>query len=607
MKALLVPLLVVGTVVSMLVPLPPLMIDFLIGANLIFALGLLLSAFALTDTLKLTSLPSLLLLATVFRLALNVSSTRNILGSGEAGQVIDAFGKVVVNGNLIVGVVIFSVITLVQFIVIAKGSERVAEVAARFTLDAMPGKQMSIDADLRAGLLDMNQARAKRQDLQTESRFYGALDGAMKFVKGDAIAGIVITLINLIGGITVGVLIADLDFASAIQKYCLLTVGDGLTAQIPSLLNSLAAGVVVTRVSRGDERTLAQDLIQQLSAVRSVKVIIGVFSLGLAFAPEMPVLPFLTLAGLLLFSAATQGADADQSPQIPAQWTPRLPALISICLDSATFTKIFGGSEQLEGFNRSFREAVFKTSGLLLPNLEFVPDAMNTGVTIKVRDVVAERSSELASATALEESLHTVIQRHIVELLDDSMTRRLIDALDPVASETATTVIPSVISVTQVTELLKQLVSEGISIRNFDVILQAVSEHAARSANSRVLLEEVRIALRRVVCTTVLTRDGVTDALKLNPLLDYEISKLEREGAPLTLAMMEMLEAFLKEHLDVPLLLVSRGARRLVKQFAELHRIGTRVAAFEELIEGAAIRFVASLEATVHEEERVVA
>ncbi len=574
--------------------------DFLIGSNLIFALALLLSALALTDTLKLTSLPSLLLLATLFRLALNVSSTRNILGGGEAGQIIDAFGKVVVNGNLVVGIVIFAIITLVQFIVVAKGSERVAEVAARFTLDALPGKQMSIDADLRSGILDLNQARAKRQDLQTESRFYGALDGAMKFVKGDAIAGIVVTLINLVGGITVGALLGGLDFGAAVQKYSLLTIGDGLTAQIPSLLNSLAAGIVVTRVSRGDERTLAQDLIQQLSAARSIKFLIAIFCFAIACVPEMPVLPFVTLGCLLLWSGVMHSEPKEDTQDDHAPWSPRPPAPISVSMDSQTFTGLLGSAEKLSGINRTVREQTFKALGLSVSNIEFTPDTEQKGVAILIRGIESDRYHNITTEVELVEKICGAIRSNALELIDDSMTRRLLDSLDSVMSDSANTIIPSVISVTQVTELLRSLVAENVSIRSFDVILQAISEHAPRSPNPRVLLEEVRIAMKRIICAGIVRSDSPTPALRMNALIDYEICKLERDGAALTFPLMERISAFLKTNHETRMLLVSRGARRLVQQLASLYRMDLKVVAFEEVVESLKVSFVATLE---HDEE----
>ncbi|NDC37695.1 MAG: EscV/YscV/HrcV family type III secretion system export apparatus protein, partial [Proteobacteria bacterium] len=333
-KELIVPLAVLGVLASMLLPVPPGVMDFLLVGNLILALVLFLSTLYISDTLKLSALPSMLLLATLYRLALNIATTRNILSSGDGGRVVEAFGTVVIQGNLVVGVVVFLIITLVQFIVIAKGSERVAEVSARFTLDALPGKQMSIDADVRAGLLDMSAARVKRQDLQTESRFYGALDGAMKFVKGDAIAGIVITAINIVGGLAIGILSEGLVIQQALSKYTLLTVGDGLVAQVPALLNSLAAGIIVTRVARGDDASLAGELLAQIGQVRRVKVLSAGLCVLLACIPGMPALPFLAL-GIVLVASAWLTPSETPAKALPQEhlFTPRPPPLLRVEVD----------------------------------------------------------------------------------------------------------------------------------------------------------------------------------------------------------------------------------------------------------------------------------
>ncbi|MCE9624055.1 MAG: flagellar biosynthesis protein FlhA [Deltaproteobacteria bacterium] len=241
-----------------IIPLPTWLIDILLTVNITIGILILLVALYISDALKIASFPTLLLITTIFRLALNISSTRLILSQGHAGEVIQAFGSFVLGGtsmkSMVVGIVIFLIITLVNFIVIAKGAERVSEVGARFTLDAMPGKQMSIDADLRAGIINMEQAMERREILQRESQMYGAMDGAMKFVKGDAIAGIIITLINLIGGFIIGVMLRDMPLVKAVQTYSLLSIGDGLVSMIPALVISIAAGVVVTRVACRDFR-----------------------------------------------------------------------------------------------------------------------------------------------------------------------------------------------------------------------------------------------------------------------------------------------------------------------------------------------------------------
>ena len=244
----------VVTIISMLIiPVPPVMLDLLIVLNMSISVLLLLLAIYIPNALEIASFPSLLLITTLFRLALNVSSTRLILLTAKAGDVIAAFGDFVVQGNLVVGIVIFLILTIINFLVITKGAERVAEVAARFTLDAMPGKQMSIDADLRAGALDMDEARKKRNNLSRESQLFGSMDGAMKFVKGDSIAGLIITAINIIAGIVIGTSMLEMTAADALRVFAILTIGDGLVSQIPALLIAITAGLIVTRVASEDE------------------------------------------------------------------------------------------------------------------------------------------------------------------------------------------------------------------------------------------------------------------------------------------------------------------------------------------------------------------
>ncbi|TVR04397.1 MAG: hypothetical protein EA398_02505 [Deltaproteobacteria bacterium] len=295
--------LLVGLVALLVLPLPTVLLDLLLAANLAWAFVLLLVALHIPHPLRLSTFPSILLIATLFRLGLNVSSTRLILGQGDAGKVISAFGDFVVRGNYIVGAVVFLILTLIQFLVIAKGAERVAEVAARFTLDAMPGRQMAIDADLRAGAFSLEEARERRQQLQAESHLFGSLDGAMKFVKGDAIAGLLITVINVLGGLLVGVAQQGMSAGDAATTYTLLTVGDGLVSQIPALLVTLSAGLLVTRVAAREDAhsDLGADILRQLTAESRVFPIAAVLLAGLALVPGLPVLPFAVLsAGSLL-------------------------------------------------------------------------------------------------------------------------------------------------------------------------------------------------------------------------------------------------------------------------------------------------------------------
>ncbi|NMB23905.1 MAG: flagellar biosynthesis protein FlhA [Firmicutes bacterium] len=286
---------VVLIVVMMILPLPPLFLDILLAVNISLALLVLLLTMSITEPLQLSVFPSLLLIATLFRLALNVSSTRLILLHGFAGRIIEAFGNFVVGGNYVVGFVVFLILVVIQFVVITKGAERVAEVAARFTLDAMPGKQMSIDADLNAGLITDDEARRRRRDIEREADFYGSMDGASKFVKGDAIAGIIITIINILGGFAIGVGQQGLALGEALQRYTLLTVGDGLVSQIPALLIATATGIIITRAA--SDNSMGVELTQQLFSDAKVLRVAGGVLMFFALIPGLPVLPFLLLGG----------------------------------------------------------------------------------------------------------------------------------------------------------------------------------------------------------------------------------------------------------------------------------------------------------------------
>ena len=297
--------LVISVLGMIIVPLPTWLLDILISFDLAIGVVILLAALYISDALKIASFPTILLMTTLYRLSLNIAATRLILAQGHAGEVIRAFGSFVVAGNYVVGGILFAIITLINFIVIAKGAERVSEVGARFTLDAMPGKQMSIDADLRAGIINMEQAMERRSVLQRESQLYGAMDGAMKFVKGDAIAGIIITIINLIGGFIIGVVQRGLTFGESVKSYSLLTIGDGLVAQIPALIISVAAGVVVTRVaSENKESNLGRDIVSQITAQPKAIAIASLLFAILGFIPGLPKVPFFGMSvflGVLVF------------------------------------------------------------------------------------------------------------------------------------------------------------------------------------------------------------------------------------------------------------------------------------------------------------------
>jgi flagellar biosynthesis protein FlhA len=308
---------VVGIVVMMIVPLPPWLLDILLTANISAALAIVLATLYTTEPLQFSVFPSLLLVATLFRLALNISGTRLILLHGEAGEVISSFGAFVVGGNVVVGLIVFSILVIIQFVVITNGAGRVAEVAARFTLDAMPGKQMAIDADLNAGVISDEEATKRRETIAKEADFYGAMDGASKFVKGDAIAAVLIVLINLIGGLCVGVFQQGMTFSEAIQHFSLLTVGEGLVNQIPALLISTATGIIVTR-SVG-ESNLGEDLTKQIVRQPRALFLAGVVAVGMGLVPGLPMLPFFIIGGIILVVAYLLKKSAREEEELRIQ------------------------------------------------------------------------------------------------------------------------------------------------------------------------------------------------------------------------------------------------------------------------------------------------
>ncbi|MFZ7125694.1 MAG: flagellar biosynthesis protein FlhA [Desulfobacterales bacterium] len=290
---------VVGILVFMVLPLPPMLLDLLLTLNITFSVVLLLVGMYILNPLELSSFPAILLISTLFRLSLNIASTRIILlngaeGAGAAGKVISAFGNFVVGGNYLVGIIVFLILVIINFVVITKGAGRIAEVAARFTLDAMPGKQMSIDADLNAGLISESEARQRREEIAREAEYYGSMDGANKFVRGDAIAGIIITVINILGGLAVGMFQNGMSFTHAAQNYTLLTVGDGLVSQVPALIVSTAAGIIVSRA--GTESSLGREITTQVLFHHRAIGIASVILFGFALVPGLPTVPFLTVA-----------------------------------------------------------------------------------------------------------------------------------------------------------------------------------------------------------------------------------------------------------------------------------------------------------------------
>ncbi|MBX7137459.1 MAG: flagellar biosynthesis protein FlhA [Oligoflexia bacterium] len=606
---LLLPLGIVAATASMIVPLPPHLLDLLLTANLAFALILLVTVIYLSEPVKLSTLPGLLLLATLFRLALNISTTRLILADGDAGDVVRSFGQVVTSGNLLVGIVVFLVISLVQFLVIAKGSERVAEVAARFTLDALPGKQMSIDADVRSGLIDFQNARDKRQELQIESRFYGALDGAMKFIKGDAIAGMVIVAVNIVGGILSGLLYHGYGVAEALNQYTILTIGDGLLSQIPSLLNSLAAGMVVTRVSRGDGGTLAGDLIGQMAQASAARLVIGILALAAGVISGLPTLPFVLIGALLVFSTRISRRRKRGQPAPPTEpFKPRPPPLLQLEFGAA-LKPLIKSPAALGEMLEKFRRSTYNEMGLflLVPEIQFVT-ALESEFVLRLRGVPIHRSpidtsDEDKIFNSVLEILLSNVRRFAPELVDDVLTRRTLDAFERQAPELVAAVVPGTISMTMLTEILRSLLREGIPISNLDLILQAIAEAGARVQHERGLLEEVRIALRRIICGKLAQGANRLDGWILHPETDLIISAAEREKTPLDPELLATILRELPQAGSAQVLICSRASRRLLAEFCAIRNRNVHVVAHDEIVDSVQVHSLGLIGFAAREEQ----
>ena len=574
---------VVGVVAMLILPLPTALLDVLITCNIALSLLVLLVSLRIPGAARFSALPSLLLLTTLFRLGLNVSSTRLILLQADAGQVIASFGGFVVGGSLVVGVVIFLILTVIQYVVIARGSERVAEVAARFTLDALPGKQLAIDADVRAGLLDRAAAGRRRADLERECQVYGAMDGAMKFVRGDAIAAILIILIDIVGGLLIGVVSRGMDLQTAAQVYAQLTVGDGLVSQIPALLISLSAGMVVTRVaSEQGELHLGEQLGRQLLGHPRSLGLTGAVLILLALIPGLPALPFallgagcLAVAGLAIWRRPEETSAPEQAH---ASWTRQPPPVVQLelgldlhpCANPATRQ-----GRQLRHLLSWTERLLWEELGLPMPRVEVVQarsDLGRHGFRVLLRGVptgqgilpsgqvvalapratlegagvqpheeatlpgvvppawlVPESAAAALRATGLELlegpallALHLTdaVRRHAPELIGVQETQDLLDILGQSRPALVQEVIPGRLSLPGLSLLLGELVGEEVSIRDLGQVLEAVAALPGEAPCSPELTELVRMHMGRAISTRLAASDGTLRALRLDPALE---------------------------------------------------------------------------------------
>ncbi len=580
---------VIFILVVLILPMPRWLLDIMLGVSISFSGLILLTSLFITRPLDFSSFPTVLLIATMLRLSLNLASTRLILahgheGTGAAGKVIEAFGNFVMGGNFVIGIIVFGILVIVNFIVITKGSGRIAEVSARFSLDAMPGKQMAIDADLSAGLIDETEARERRKRLEDESNFFGAMDGAAKFVRGDAIAGILITFINIIGGMIIGMVQQDLTMSQAAASYTLLTVGDGLVTQIPALVVSTAAGLLVSKA--GIDGTTDKAVFGQLGRHPRAFGLSSAMLVALALLPGIPMIPFLLLAagsGALAWRLTLRPTEESPEAPVDAAAAPAPPAeepistalaidQIRLELGYALLTLINDQqghrlTEQIKMLRRQIASDMgFVTpsvriqddmqlaangyvicvkdieagSGEVKPGMLMVMDPRGEKITIAGEETteptfglpamwVPEANREEAAfrgytvvdaPTVITTHLTEVIKEHMSELLSYSETQKLLDELDQDHQKLVADLVPSKIAVSGIQRVLQNLLSERVSIRDLPTVLEGISEAVGFTQNITLVSEHVRSRLARQLCSANTGADGVIQLVTLSP--DWE-------------------------------------------------------------------------------------
>jgi len=595
-------ILAVGMVIilaTLLIRMPTPLLDMLLACSISLAVAVLIITMFSKESLELSTFPSLLLFVTLFRLSLNVASTRLILLQGNAGKIIQTFGDFVAGGSFVVGLVIFLILFIIQFIVVTKGAERISEVAARFTLDSMPGKQMAIDADLNAGTITEVQANERRAKIVKESEFYGAMDGASKFIRGDAKAGIIITAINIIGGIAMGYS-RGMTIGSAVKTYSILSIGDGLVSQIPSMIISISSGFLVTKIS--SNRSLGQDLSKQFLRTSQPLITASFIIAAMALVPGLPATPFLLLAAGAAFTGRmvaksekgrekksktpSQKAKTDKQPveelldvdKIAVQVGVRLISLVDPRKDSTIFDRIGAlrrkFAQQLgiimplvrlkDNINlepsayeiRLFDHTVAK--GRLEPNMFL---AMDSGtVQTKINGIETaepvyglpalwiadtdKENAELSGYTVIDPEsvfithLSETLKKHADELLTREDVQLLVERLRKTQPSLVGEVVGELVPVGMLQRVLKNLLANAIPIRELTAILESLGEYASKTKNTDILTEMVRKHLSRTITELYKDRDGKISAITLEPALEHQMtSNLRQEAEKLNLAL----------------------------------------------------------------------
>ncbi len=587
-KDFVVALFVVGIIVVMLIPLPSFFLDILLALSISLALVILLTSMYVERSLDFSVFPSLLLVITLFRLSLNVATTRLILAEAYAGKVVEAFGNFVTEGNLVVGFIIFIILVVIQFVVITRGSGRIAEVAARFTLDAMPGKQMAIDADLNAGLITEADARRRREEIGREADFYGAMDGASKFVRGDAVAGIIITLVNIIGGFIIGIAMKKMDFAEALNTYTILTIGDGLVSQMPALIISTGAGIIITRAAT--ESNLGSDIVKQtLGRSKALYLASGVLFL-FAIVPGLPFLPFLVLSGLAglaayrstVVSRKQEQVQAEEKQEKAAKEEPEKienylmvdPMEVEIGYGLIPLVDTSQGGDLLDRITMIRRQLATEL-GIIVPPIRIRDNIQlkSNEYAIKIKGIDIARSdlhvgaylamnpgtvkravkgtetsepafglpalwitesqkeeAELAGYTVVE--LPAVLATHLTEvikrqshlILSREHVKKLVDNVKQQHPTIIEELVPTLLTIGEIQKVLQNLLRERVSIRDLVTILETLSDHAKVTKQADILSEYVRNTLSRQISKQYQNAQNEIQVITLDPKTEQMIS-----------------------------------------------------------------------------------